>query len=131
MLLLYIAHIIVHAMWKRKIDPDNSSIPYLTALGDLLGSCLLAVAFLFLLSIHKDYGAGLSTLNASNWSKQKPKTPKKKNTIDFVYSFILNTFTYKLWLRRREMPNSDFATFKSLLSRECMYNIHTYLIKLP
>ncbi|XP_023309526.2 solute carrier family 41 member 1 isoform X1 [Lucilia cuprina] len=66
MLLLYIAHIIVHAMWKWKIDPDNSSIPYLTALGDLLGSSLLALAFIFLLSINKEYGAGLDTLNASN-----------------------------------------------------------------
>ncbi|XP_073833894.1 solute carrier family 41 member 1 isoform X1 [Musca autumnalis] len=66
MLLMYIAHIIVHAMWKWKIDPDNSSIPYLTALGDLLGSSLLALAFLFLLSINKEYGAGYDVLNASN-----------------------------------------------------------------
>lgn len=66
MLLLYIAHIIVHAMWKWKIDPDNSSIPYLTALGDLLGSSLLALAFIFLMSIDKEYGVNLDTLNASN-----------------------------------------------------------------
>ncbi|XP_021701273.1 solute carrier family 41 member 1 isoform X6 [Aedes aegypti] len=56
MLLLYIAHIIIHAMWKWKIDPDNSAIPYLTALGDLLGSSLLALAFLFLQSIGHAYG---------------------------------------------------------------------------
>lgn len=66
MLLLYIAHIIVHSMWKWKIDPDNSSIPYLTALGDLLGSSLLALAFLFLLSVNKEYGSGLESINASN-----------------------------------------------------------------
>jgi len=42
-------------MWRWKIDPDNSTIPYLTALGDLLGSSLLALAFLFLRSIHSDY----------------------------------------------------------------------------
>ncbi|XP_039959037.1 solute carrier family 41 member 1 isoform X1 [Bactrocera tryoni] len=66
MLLLYIAHVIVHAMWKWKIDPDNSSIPYLTALGDLLGSSLLALAFLFLLSINQEYGTELNELNASN-----------------------------------------------------------------
>ncbi|XP_017485851.1 PREDICTED: solute carrier family 41 member 1, partial [Rhagoletis zephyria] len=66
MLLLYIAHVIVHAMWKWKIDPDNSSIPYLTALGDLLGSSLLALAFIFLLSINQEYGADLNQLNASN-----------------------------------------------------------------
>lgn len=35
-------------MWKRGIDPDNSAIPYLTSMGDLLGISLLAVAFQFL-----------------------------------------------------------------------------------
>ncbi|XP_030572803.1 solute carrier family 41 member 1 isoform X2 [Drosophila novamexicana] len=66
MMLLYIAHIIVHAMWKWKIDPDNSAIPYLTALGDLLGSSLLAVAWLFTMSVNKQYGSNLDTLNAPN-----------------------------------------------------------------
>lgn len=66
MLLLYIAHIIVHAMWKWKIDPDNSAIPYLTALGDLLGSSLLALAWLFTMSINMQYGANMDTLNAPN-----------------------------------------------------------------
>ncbi|KAH8368522.1 hypothetical protein KR084_012691, partial [Drosophila pseudotakahashii] len=66
MLLLYIAHIIVHAMWKWKIDPDNSAIPYLTALGDLLGSSLLAVAWLFTMSVGMQYGNGMETLNAPN-----------------------------------------------------------------
>ncbi|XP_044316816.1 solute carrier family 41 member 1 isoform X3 [Drosophila rhopaloa] len=66
MLLLYIAHIIVHAMWKWKIDPDNSAIPYLTALGDLLGSSLLAVAWLFTMSVGMQYGSGMQTLNAPN-----------------------------------------------------------------
>lgn len=55
-LLLYMAHVIIHAMWKFKIDPDNSAIPYLTALGDLLGSSLLFLAFAFLTSIGQNYG---------------------------------------------------------------------------
>ncbi|KAM0735544.1 Solute carrier family 41 member 1 [Formica fusca] len=46
--LLYIAYIMIHWMWKRKIDPDNSAIPYLTSMGDLLGISLLAIAFQFL-----------------------------------------------------------------------------------
>ena len=46
--LLYIAYIMIHWMWKRRIDPDNSAIPYLTAMGDLLGISLLAIAFQFL-----------------------------------------------------------------------------------
>ena len=50
-ILLYIAHIMVHYMWLKCIDPDNSAIPYLTALGDLLGTGLLAFAFAFLYSI--------------------------------------------------------------------------------
>jgi solute carrier family 41 len=35
-------------MWGRGTDPDNSAIPYLTALGDLLGGAFLGLAFLFL-----------------------------------------------------------------------------------
>ncbi|KAG8238292.1 hypothetical protein J437_LFUL017047 [Ladona fulva] len=55
MLLLYIAHLIIHLMWRWKFDPDNGAIPYLTSLGDLLGSGLLACAFLFLHEIGYDY----------------------------------------------------------------------------
>ncbi|XP_063220556.1 solute carrier family 41 member 1-like [Bacillus rossius redtenbacheri] len=54
-ILLYVAHHVVHLMWKLKTDPDNSSIPYLTALGDLIGSCLLGLGFLFLQTIHCEY----------------------------------------------------------------------------
>ncbi|GAB0088411.1 hypothetical protein DMENIID0001_028160 [Sergentomyia squamirostris] len=54
-MLLYVAHIIIHAMWRWKIDPDNSSIPYLTALGDLSGTSLLLIAFIFLTSIGRPY----------------------------------------------------------------------------
>lgn len=45
----------IHVMWKYKIDPDNSAIPFLTALGDLFGSCLLAVAFALMIAIGKPY----------------------------------------------------------------------------
>uniref|UniRef100_A0A6B0V8U3 Putative divalent cation transporter n=1 Tax=Ixodes ricinus TaxID=34613 RepID=A0A6B0V8U3_IXORI len=50
-LLLYIAHVMVHWMWTRRVDPDNSAIPYLTALGDLFGTALLAVSFCLLSAI--------------------------------------------------------------------------------
>jgi len=49
-LLLYIANWLVHLLWRRGSDPDNSAIPYLTAIGDLLGTVLLASAF-FILSV--------------------------------------------------------------------------------
>lgn len=45
----------IHIMWKYKIDPDNSAIPFLTALGDLFGSCLLAIAFGFMMQIGEPY----------------------------------------------------------------------------
>ncbi|KAG8430647.1 hypothetical protein GDO86_020212 [Hymenochirus boettgeri] len=44
-ILLYLADLIVRFMWRRGLDPDNFSIPYLTALGDLLGTGFLAVCF--------------------------------------------------------------------------------------
>ncbi|GLV43055.1 uncharacterized protein CBL_14267 [Carabus blaptoides fortunei] len=47
-LLLYIAHVMILWMWKIGVDPDNSAIPYLTAVGDLLGTLLLGIAFQFL-----------------------------------------------------------------------------------
>lgn len=47
-LLLYFARCMVYWMWGRRIDPDNAAIPYLTALGDLLGIALLALSFWFL-----------------------------------------------------------------------------------
>lgn len=55
MLLLFIAHVMIHAMWRFKIDPDTSAIPYLTALGDLFGSSLLLGAFAFLRFIGHEY----------------------------------------------------------------------------
>ncbi|XP_067447533.1 solute carrier family 41 member 1-like [Thunnus thynnus] len=44
-ILLYVADLIVRVMWRRSLDPDNFSIPYLTALGDLLGTGFLALCF--------------------------------------------------------------------------------------
>ena len=44
-ILLYMADLLVRGMWRRGLDPDNFSIPYLTALGDLLGTSLLALSF--------------------------------------------------------------------------------------
>ncbi|XP_034051887.1 solute carrier family 41 member 1-like isoform X1 [Gymnodraco acuticeps] len=44
-ILLYLADLIVRVMWRRSLDPDNFSIPYLTAVGDLLGTGFLALCF--------------------------------------------------------------------------------------
>ena len=50
--LLYLCYCMVHFMWKLGVDPDNSSIPFLTALADFIGACLLAGAFFILLSLN-------------------------------------------------------------------------------
>lgn len=55
MCLLYIAHIMIHIMWRLGHDPDSGAIPYLTALGDLFGSTLLLLAFIFLRSVNHEY----------------------------------------------------------------------------
>eukprot|EP00117_Sycon_ciliatum_P032787 scpid36671/ scgid3189/ Solute carrier family 41 member 2 len=54
LLLLIVSNWLVHWLWRRGTDPDNSAIPYLTALGDLVGTALLAVAFITL----NKYGDG-------------------------------------------------------------------------
>ncbi|XP_026223071.1 solute carrier family 41 member 1-like isoform X1 [Anabas testudineus] len=51
-ILLYVADLIVRLMWRRSLDPDNFSIPYLTALGDLLGTGFLALCFRCVLLVH-------------------------------------------------------------------------------
>ncbi|XP_053742547.1 solute carrier family 41 member 2 [Synchiropus splendidus] len=47
-LLLYLADCLVHCLWRRNKDPDTESIPYLTAVGDVLGTALLSLAFVVL-----------------------------------------------------------------------------------
>eukprot|EP00095_Tigriopus_kingsejongensis_P000566 maker-scaffold776_size99073-snap-gene-0.23 protein:Tk00566 transcript:maker-scaffold776_size99073-snap-gene-0.23-mRNA-1 annotation:"solute carrier family 41 member 2" len=43
-LLLLLAEKLTNYLWKHQINPDNASIPYLTALGDLLGGVFLTVS---------------------------------------------------------------------------------------
>lgn len=45
LILLFLSRSLIMWMWVKHIDPDNSAIPYLTAIGDLLGTALLAAAF--------------------------------------------------------------------------------------
>lgn len=50
-ILLYVANLMVRWLWRRGLDPDNYSIPYLTALGDLLGTGFLALSFRLILMV--------------------------------------------------------------------------------
>jgi solute carrier family 41 len=45
-ILLLVADWMVHFIWKHGYDPDNIVIPFMTALGDLLGTGLLSLGFL-------------------------------------------------------------------------------------
>lgn len=65
--LLYLAHVMIHGMWRFKIDPDTAAIPYLTALGDLLGSSLLFAAFAFLVSIGQEYEERATAIESVPW----------------------------------------------------------------
>ncbi|CAI4231886.1 unnamed protein product [Auanema sp. JU1783] len=51
--LLYLCQFLVRAMWKMRIDPDNSAIPILTAIGDLIGATLLITSFTILVNYFK------------------------------------------------------------------------------
>lgn len=44
-LLLLICYWLVHLAWRKDMNPDNVCIPYLTAIGDLLGTAFLAICF--------------------------------------------------------------------------------------
>uniref|UniRef100_A0AAZ1X518 Solute carrier family 41 member n=1 Tax=Oreochromis aureus TaxID=47969 RepID=A0AAZ1X518_OREAU len=50
-ILLYVTSLMVRWLWRRGLDPDNFSIPYLTALGDLLGTGFLALSFRLIVMI--------------------------------------------------------------------------------
>ncbi|XP_043978250.1 solute carrier family 41 member 1-like isoform X1 [Gambusia affinis] len=58
LVLLYSSVLMVRWLWRRSLDPDNYSIPYLTALGDLLGTAFLALTFRFLMT-GSSVGTGL------------------------------------------------------------------------
>ncbi|XP_068939948.1 solute carrier family 41 member 3 isoform X2 [Petaurus breviceps papuanus] len=51
LILLYVAEIMVRLVWHRSHDPDSHCIPYLTAMGDLLGTGFLSLCFLLESSI--------------------------------------------------------------------------------
>ncbi|XP_068567925.1 solute carrier family 41 member 3-like isoform X3 [Cebidichthys violaceus] len=56
--LLYVAILMVRWLWRRGLDPDNFSIPYLTALGDLLGTGFLALSFRLMVTV-RSTGTGV------------------------------------------------------------------------
>uniref|UniRef100_A0A6G1SGW1 Solute carrier family 41 member 1 n=1 Tax=Aceria tosichella TaxID=561515 RepID=A0A6G1SGW1_9ACAR len=53
--LLYLAQNLVNALWTCSIDPDNYSIPILTATGDLLGCAFLLIVFVIAFQFNDPY----------------------------------------------------------------------------
>ncbi|KAK9528530.1 hypothetical protein VZT92_012683 [Zoarces viviparus] len=51
LILIYVASLIGRWLWQRGLDPDDFSIPYLTALGDLLGTGFLALSFRLIMTV--------------------------------------------------------------------------------
>lgn len=47
-ILMYSAYIMTHFVWKWSINPDTTTIPYLTAIGDFLGIVFLGAAYTLL-----------------------------------------------------------------------------------
>ncbi|XP_015794867.1 solute carrier family 41 member 1 [Tetranychus urticae] len=47
-ILIQVSYTLVHFIWRKGFNPDNSALPFLTAFGDLIGSVLLALAFTLL-----------------------------------------------------------------------------------
>lgn len=45
---MYSAYIMTHFVWKWSINPDTTTIPYLTAIGDFLGIVFLGAAYTLL-----------------------------------------------------------------------------------
>jgi len=59
--LLYLCQVLVYWMWSKGTDPDNAAIPYLTAIGDLLGTGFLALAFLVLSASQDGFLEGIES----------------------------------------------------------------------
>jgi solute carrier family 41 len=76
MILLQFSYKFVHWLWSVKVNPDNSAIPFLTAIADLIGSLFLATAFnvLYAMRDPNAYTAVLSTVT-STVSRSLPMTP--------------------------------------------------------
>lgn len=47
-----VASVMVQWLWRRGLNPDNISTPYLTALGDLLGTGFSALSFRLALMVN-------------------------------------------------------------------------------
>lgn len=107
-ILLYVASLMVRWLWRRGLDPDNFSIPYLTALGDLLGTGFLALSFRLIVMISSTQtgvwyrNIVLHILNALFPVCKRPKRTEKKEGDDRRCYLYLETSTLIIMKRRME-----------------------------
>ncbi|KYN00507.1 Solute carrier family 41 member 2 [Cyphomyrmex costatus] len=121
MLLLYVAHIVIHAMWRCKTDPDNSAIPYLTALGDLSGSLLLALAFFFVYLIQRPYcyvcEVGTSSFGTASFHTSTISTRNSSIVPGSSLTIGKNSFHIDPHVSARTVGTADDTEAKSLVPR--------------
>ncbi|KAJ3216339.1 hypothetical protein HK099_005908 [Clydaea vesicula] len=77
-ILLYVAHHFTSFIWSKGLDPDNISLPYITAVADVLGTVLIVAA----LSLMK-YHIGPYLKNSHNINKM-PYKKKPTETIKLI-----------------------------------------------
>jgi len=79
---------LVYWMWSRGVDPDNAAIPYLTAIGDLLGTSLLAMAFLTLEAVGDTSLDNLETVHAHGYNATAHLNSTLAEGVDTVVSLL-------------------------------------------
>lgn len=89
-ILLYLAYISVFWAWKMKINPDNSAIPFTSALADVLGNCLMAGAFTFLKLIN-DQNANFLEDDASTGTNATLTTLANSTLTTIATTLVGNT----------------------------------------
>ncbi|XP_074600564.1 solute carrier family 41 member 1-like [Brevipalpus obovatus] len=100
-ILIQISYTLVHFLWRKGFNPDNSALPFLTALGDLIGSALLAVAFVVLM-LFSDINAEISSepnihkiIHPSKYLTTTPASTES-TTFDAFTTLMTTNFTKNL-----------------------------------
>ena len=105
-ILLYLAYVSVFWAWKRRINPDNSAIPFTSALADVLGNCLMAVTFTLLKAINDPNANIIDDGNNNNIINVNITTNTLLNNITTVINDnIINNINY-----------NNFTTATTILS---------------
>lgn len=90
--MLYLGYVFVHFLWKLGFNPDNNSIPILTALADLFGSLMFAGGFLFLSTLQDPNAVSyLATAMQANVNQSLIATSSMNSTTARIVNFVTTT----------------------------------------